>query len=109
MSNAGKISFSKATVGGDNKLESINVSNMGTLNLTNTEINGGDSLKAVNVLTAGKLSLKDSSLHGDSFNLTVQDSGTVELDNSTLSINNAAPRPKAMIIRGLQLFLTTVT
>lgn len=92
VSNAGKISFSKATVGGDNKLESINVSNMGTLNLTNTEINGGDSLKAVNVLTAGKLSLKDSSLHGDSFNLTVQDSGTVELDNSTLSINNAAAK-----------------
>lgn len=90
VSNAGKISFSKATVGGDNKLESINVSNMGTLNLTNTEINGGDSLKAVNVLTAGKLSLKDSSLHGDSFNLTVQDSGTVELDNSTLSIDKAA-------------------
>lgn len=90
VSNAGKISFSKATVGGDNKLESINVSNMGTLNLTNTEINGGDSLKAVNVLTAGTLSLKDSSLQGNSFNLTVQDSGTVELDNSTLSINNAA-------------------
>lgn len=90
VSNAGKISFSKATVGGDNKLESINVSNMGTLNLTNTEINGGDSLKAVNVLTAGTLSLEDSLLQGDSFNLTVQDSGTVELDNSTLSINNAA-------------------
>lgn len=92
VSNAGKISFSKATVGGDNKLESINVSNMGTLNLTNTEINGGDSLKAVNVLTAGTLSLKDSSLQGNSFNLTVQDSGTVELDNSTLSINNAAAK-----------------
>lgn len=90
VSNAGKISFSKATVGGDNKLESINVSNMGTLNLTNTEINGGDSLKAVNVLTAGTLSLEDSLLQGDSFNLTVQDSGTVELDNSTLSINKAA-------------------
>lgn len=92
VSNAGKISFSKATVGGDNKLESINVSNMGTLNLTNTEINGGDSLKAVNVLTAGTLSLKDSSLQGNSFNLTVQDSGTVELDKSTLSINNAAAK-----------------
>ena len=63
---------------------------MGTLNFTNTEINGGDGLKAVNVLTGGKLSLKDSSLQGDSFNLTVQDYGTVELDNSTLSINNAA-------------------
>lgn len=88
--NNSVLTFSKATVGGDNKLESINVSNMGTLNLTNTEINGGDSLKAVNVLTAGKLSLKDSSLHGDSFNLTVQDSGTVELDNSTLSIDKAA-------------------
>lgn len=84
------LAFSGVAVGGDNKLESINVSNMGTLNLTNTEINGGDSLKAVNVLTAGKLSLKDSSLHGDSFNLTVQDSGTVELDNSTLSIDKAA-------------------
>lgn len=47
-------------------------------------------MKAVNVLTGGKLSLKDSSLQGDSFNLTVQDYGTVELDNSTLSINNAA-------------------
>lgn len=86
------LAFSGVAVGGDNKLESINVSNMGTLNLTNTEINGGDSLKAVNVLTAGKLSLKDSSLHGDSFNLTVQDSGTVELDKSTLSINNAAAK-----------------
>lgn len=92
--NNSVLAFSGVTVGGDNngdnKLESINVSNMGTLNLTNTEINGGDSLKAVNVLTAGKLSLKDSSLQGDSFNLTVQDSGTVELDNSTLSINKAA-------------------
>lgn len=84
------LAFSGVAVGGDNKLESINVSNMGTLNLTNTEINGGDSLKAVNVLTAGTLSLEDSLLQGDSFNLTVQDSGTVELDNSTLSINNAA-------------------
>lgn len=84
------LAFSGVAVGGDNKLESINVSNMGTLNLTNTEINGGDSLKAVNVLTAGTLSLEDSSLQGDSFNLTVQDYGTVELDNSTLSINNAA-------------------
>lgn len=83
------LAFSGVAVGGDNKLESINVSNMGTLNLTNTEINGGDSLKAVNVLTAGTLSLEDSLLQGDSFNLTVQDSGTVELDNSTLSINNA--------------------
>lgn len=92
--NNSVLAFSGVTVdgdnNGDNKLESINVSNMGTLNLTNTEINGGDSLKAVNVLTAGKLSLKDSSLHGDSFNLTVQDSGTVELDNSTLSIDKAA-------------------
>ena len=88
--NNSVLAFSGVTVGGDNKLESINVSNMGTLNFTNTEINGGDGLKAVNVLTAGKLSLKDSSLQGDSFNLTVQDSGTVELDNSTLSINNAA-------------------
>lgn len=84
------LAFSGVAVGGDNKLESINVSNMGTLNLTNTEINGGDSLKAVNVLTAGTLSLEDSLLQGDSFNLTVQDYGTVELDNSTLSINNAA-------------------
>lgn len=91
VSNAGKISFSKATVGGDNKLESISVGNMGTVNLANgTAINGSDGLKAVNVLTGGKLSLKDSSLQGDSFNLTVQDYGTVELDNSTLSINNAA-------------------
>ena len=86
------LAFSGVAVGGDNKLESINVSNMGTLNLTNTEINGGDSLKAVNVLTAGTLSLEDSLLQGDSFNLTVQDSGTVELDNSTLSINNAAAK-----------------
>lgn len=86
------LAFSGVAVGGDNKLESINVSNMGTLNLTNTEINGGDSLKAVNVLTAGTLSLKDSSLQGNSFNLTVQDSGTVELDKSTLSINNAAAK-----------------
>lgn len=88
--NNSVLAFSGVTVGGDNKLESINVSNMGTLNFTNTEINGGDGLKAVNVLTAGKLSLKDSSLQGDSFNLTVQDSGTVELDNSTLSIDKAA-------------------
>lgn len=88
--NNSVLAFSGVTVGGDNKLESINVSNMGTLNFTNTEINGGDGLKAVNVLTGGKLSLKDSSLQGDSFNLTVQDYGTVELDNSTLSINNAA-------------------
>lgn len=88
--NNSVLTFSGVTVGGDNKLESINVSNMGTLNLTNTEINGGDSLKAVNVLTAGTLSLKDSSLQGNSFNLTVQDSGTVELDNSTLSIDKAA-------------------
>lgn len=88
--NNSVLAFSGVTVGGDNKLESINVSNMGTLNLTNTEINGGDSLKAVNVLTAGTLSLEDSLLQGDSFNLTVQDSGTVELDNSTLSINKAA-------------------
>ncbi len=90
--NNSVLTFSGVTVGGDNKLESINVSNMGTLNLTNTEINGGDSLKAVNVLTAGTLSLKDSSLQGNSFNLTVQDSGTVELDKSTLSINNAAAK-----------------
>lgn len=88
--NNSVLAFSGVTVGGDNKLESINVSNMGTLNFTNTEINGGDGLKAVNVLTGGKLSLKDSSLQGDSFNLTVQDSGTVELDNSTLSIDKAA-------------------
>lgn len=85
------LAFSGVTVGGDNKLESISVGNMGTVNLANgTAINGGDGLKAVNVLTGGKLSLKDSSLQGDSFNLTVQDYGTVELDNSTLSINNAA-------------------
>lgn len=72
-------------------MESISVGNMGTVNLANgTAINGSDGLKAVNVLTGGKLSLKDSSLQGDSFNLTVQDYGTVELDNSTLSINNAA-------------------
>jgi outer membrane autotransporter barrel domain protein len=94
--NNSVLTFSGVTVGGDNngdnKLESINISNMGTLNLTNTEINGGDSLKAVNVLTAGTLSLEDSLLQGDSFNLTVQDSGTVELDNSTLSINNAAAK-----------------
>ena len=85
------LAFSGVAVGGDNKLESISVGNMGTVNLANgTAINGSDGLKAVNVLTGGKLSLKDSSLQGDSFNLTVQDSGTVELDNSTLSINNAA-------------------
>lgn len=85
------LAFSGVAVGGDNKLESISVGNMGTVNLANgTAINGGDGLKAVNVLTGGKLSLKDSSLQGDSFNLTVQDYGTVELDNSTLSINNAA-------------------
>lgn len=88
--NNSVLTFSGVTVGGDNKLESINVSNMGTLNLTNTEINGGDGLTGVNVWAAGKLSLKDSSLQGDSFNLTVQDSGTVELDNSTLSIDKAA-------------------
>lgn len=95
--NNSVLAFSGVTVDGDNngnnKLESINVNNMGALNLVGeTKINGGDSLKAVNVLTAGKLSLKDSSLQGDSFNLTVQDSGTVELDNSTLSINNAAAK-----------------
>lgn len=85
------LAFSGVAVGGDNKLESISVGNMGTVNLANgTAINGSDGLKAVNVLTGGKLSLKDSSLQGDSFNLTVQDYGTVELDNSTLSINNAA-------------------
>lgn len=88
--NNSVLAFSGVTVGGDNKLESINVNNMGTINLTNTEINGGDGLTGVNVLAAGKLSLKDSSLQGDSFNLTVQDSGTVELDNSTLSIDKAA-------------------
>lgn len=87
----GVLAFSGVAVGGDNKLESISVGNMGTVNLANgTAINGSDGLKAVNVLTGGKLSLKDSSLQGDSFNLTVQDYGTVELDNSTLSINNAA-------------------
>lgn len=85
------LAFSGVAVGGDNKLESISVGNMGTVNLANgTAINGSDGLKAVNVLTGGKLSFKDSSLQGDSFNLTVQDYGTVELDNSTLSINNAA-------------------
>lgn len=85
------LAFSGVAVGGDNKLESISVGNMGTVNLANgTAINGSDGLKAVNVLTGGKLSLKDSSLQGDSFNITVQDYGTVELDNSTLSINNAA-------------------
>ncbi len=85
------LAFSGVAVGGDNKLESISVGNMGTVNLANgTAINGSDGLKAVNVLPGGKLSLKDSSLQGDSFNLTVQDYGTVELDNSTLSINNAA-------------------
>ena len=85
------LAFSGVAVGGDNKLESISVGNMGTVNLAiGTAINGSDGLKAVNVLTGGKLSLKDSSLQGDSFNLTVQDYGTVELDNSTLSINNAA-------------------
>lgn len=93
--NNSVLAFSGVTVDGDNngnnKLESIFVSDMGTLNLANgTAINGSDGLKAVNVLTGGKLSLKDSSLQGDSFNLTVQDYGTVELDNSTLSINNAA-------------------
>lgn len=88
--NNSVLAFSGVTVGGDNKLESINVNNMGTINLTNTEINGGDGLKGVNVLAGGKLSLKDSSLQGDSFNLTVQDYGTVELDNSTFSIGNAA-------------------
>lgn len=85
------LAFSGVAVGGDNKLESINVSDMGTLNLADgTKINGGDGLKGVNVLAGGTLSLKDSSLQGDSFNLTVQDYGTVELDNSTLSIDNAA-------------------
>lgn len=93
--NNSVLAFSGVTVGGDNngdnKLESINVNNMGALNLVGeTKINGGDSLKAVNVLAGGKLSLKDSSLQGDSFNLTVQDYGTVELDNSTFSIDNAA-------------------
>lgn len=93
--NNSVLAFSGVTVDGDNngnnKLESIFVSDMGTLNLADgTKINGGDGLKGVNVLTGGKLSLKDSSLQGDSFNLTVQDYGTVELDNSTLSINNAA-------------------
>lgn len=93
--NNSVLAFSGVTVDGDNngnnKLESIFVSDMGTLNLADgTKINGGDGLKGVNVLAGGKLSLKDSSLQGDSFNLTVQDYGTVELDNSTLSINNAA-------------------
>lgn len=95
--NNSVLAFSGVTVDGDNngnnKLESIFVSDMGTLNLADgTKINGGDGLKGVNVLAGGKLSLKDSSLQGDSFNLTVQDSGTVELDNSTLSINNAAAK-----------------
>lgn len=95
--NNSVLAFSCVTVDGDNngnnKLESIFVSDMGTLNLADgTKINGGDGLKGVNVLAGGKLSLKDSSLQGDSFNLTVQDSGTVELDNSTLSINNAAAK-----------------
>lgn len=85
------LAFSGVAVGGDNKLESISVGNMGTVNLANgTAINGSDGLKGVNVLAGGTLSLKDSSLQGDSFNLTVQDYGTVELDNSTLSIDNAA-------------------
>lgn len=93
--NNSVLAFSGVTVDGDNngnnKLESIFVSDMGTLNLADgTKINGGDGLKGVNVLAGGTLSLKDSSLQGDSFNLTVQDYGTVELDNSTLSINNAA-------------------
>lgn len=93
--NNSVLAFSGVTVDGDNngnnKLESIFVSDMGTLNLADgTKINGGDGLKGVNVLAGGTLSLKDSSLQGDSFNLTVQDYGTVELDNSTLSIDNAA-------------------
>lgn len=84
--NNSVLAFSGVTVDGDN-----NGNDMGTLNLADgTKINGGDGLKGVNVLAGGTLSLKDSSLQGDSFNLTVQDYGTVELDNSTLSINNAA-------------------